>query len=342
MFLKVLDLIQCPSCKSNLILDEDFVDGVFIKNGQCKCQSCSSSYPIINDIIFFSKTPDSRASAAQKKVYSYWWNDSHTDVEYDEKMNQSIFDQTIKIDDSDFKNGVTIDLGCGNGRFSSLVAKKNPKLLVLFDLSDGIEKAYQDALKVTKNVIAIQGDIMKLPFKPNVFDNIYSWGVLHHTGSTKRAFIDSAKLLKPRGKFGVYLYENHPLYNYDNIGLRLLSIVRELVLIRPLRFVSQFFSPKAVVKIFYPIFLFERFFNIGLIGCHGNGDEKFEKNRYFRVVIDRFKSRYASEHSNQEVLNWFIENDFNDIEIGEGVKVCITGIKEEKKKHKISVLYNLQ
>jgi SAM-dependent methyltransferase/uncharacterized protein YbaR (Trm112 family) len=341
MIIEVLDLIHCPSCKSNLTIDGNFTNGKYIEKGECFCKSCSAIYPIVNDIIFFSKTPNSKASETQKKVYSYWWNESHSDVEYDDSSNVTIFKQTIKLDELDFKNGITLDLGCGNGRFSSNIAQIHPKLLVLFDISDGVEKAYKDALKITKNVIAIQGDIMNIPFKPGVFDNVYSWGVLHHTGSTREAFNQASILVKPNGKLGVYLYENHPVYSSDNIGLRFISIIRELIVIRPLRFLSQFFSPNILIKFFYPIFLFERFFNIGLIGCHGSGENKFEKNRYFRVVIDRFKSRYASEHSNEEVVKWFIDKGFNDIEIGEGVKVCITGRKEETKSSKVSVMINL-
>jgi len=341
MLIEVLEIIHCPGCKSNLTIDSDFTNGEFIEQGKCICESCSEIYPIINDIIFFSKTPISKASKTQKNVYSYWWNESHEDVKYDDESNLKIFNQTIKIDELDIESAVTLDLGCGNGRFSTHIARKNPKLLVLFDLSDGIEKAYQDALKITKNVIAIQGDILNMPFKPMVFDNVYSWGVLHHTGNTYKAFNHASMLVKPNGKLGVYLYENHPVYDYDNIGLRFISIIRELLVIRPLRFISQFFSPKIVTKIFYPIFLFERFFNIGLIGCHGSGENKFEKNRYFRVVIDRFKSRYASEHSNEEVVKWFIDFGFNYIEIGEGAKVCITGRKLENKTSKVTVMVNV-
>lgn len=341
MFKEVLELIHCPRCKSTLTIDSDFMNGEYIERGECLCHSCKSLYPIENDIIYFSKSPNLKASEAQKKVYSYWWNEAHKDVEYDDSSNLEIFDQTIKIDEFDFKNSISLDLGCGNGRFSSHIVKKSPKLMVLFDISDGIEKAYHDALKITKNVVAIQGDILNMPFKPRVFDNVYSWGVLHHTGNTRMAFNQACMLVKSNGKFGVYLYENHPVYKYSNIGYRLISIIRELMVIRPLRFISQFFSPKIVTKLFYPIFIFERLFNIGLIGCHGNGENKFEKNRYFRVVIDRFKSRYASEHSNEEVVKWFIDEGFNEIEVGEGFKVCITGKKEENKTSRVTVMVNL-
>ena len=316
MKFEVLDLICCPNCKSDLVIDGEFLNGEYIQNGRCKCLACISVFPIINDIIYFAKADNSSGSSTQKKVYSYWWNESHKNLVYD-------------------------DVGCGNGRFSTHIANKNPKLLVLFDISNGIEKAYKDALKITKNVIAIQGDILNLPFKYNVFNNVYSWGVLHHTGKTREAFNQTSLLVKNNGKFGVYLYEDHPVYSYDNIGMRLLSIIRELFIIRPLRFTTQLFPPKIVIGIFYPIFLLERFLNFGIIGCHGVGKEKFEKTRYFRAVIDRFKSKYATEHSVDEVIKWFIDQNYNNIEVGEGVKVSLTGTKKEAKLSKVSVIINL-
>ena len=69
------------------------------------------------------------------------------------------------------------------------------------------------------------------------------------------------------------------------------------------------------------------------MGCHGTNDDKFNKKRYFRAVIDRFKTKYASEHSNEEIVNWFFENSFDDLKIGNGTKVCITGTKINNRKN---------
>ena len=56
-----------------------------------------------------------------------------------------------------------------------------------------------------------------------------------------------------------------------------------------------------------------------------------------RRVIDRFKSRYATEHTLEEVIEWFIDEKFNQIKIGEGVKICLTAIKNKKIENKINL-----
>ena len=337
---KAQSLIQCPKCKCDLSFELIKGEMRYVEYGEFVCSSCLTVYPVEQDIIYFAKSPDRSAAQSQRETYSYWWDESHDGLKYNTERNSEIFKETIKIDDKQIKGSIVLDAGCGNGRFSSIVAKKKPELLVLFDLSHGITEAYKEALTHSQDVIAIQGDIVNSPFKNEVFDNVYSWGVLHHTGETRKAFHHVSSLVKKKGNFGVYVYENHPVYQYDNIFLRLISILRELLLIRPLRFVSQFLSPKNVIRMFRPIFYLERLFNIGVVGCHGGVDNKFDKNHYFRVVIDRFKSRYATEHSVEEVVRWFIDEGYGRIDVGEGVKVCLTGKKLEAPEAIVSVYIN--
>ena len=191
-----------------------------------------------------------------------------------------------------------------------------------------------------KNVIAIQCDILEMPIKKEFFDIAYSWGVLHHTGNTRLAFKNAASLTKTDGILGVYLYENKPKYDYKNIFMRLLGIIRQILIILPLRYFAQLLSPIMVVRFFTPIFYFEKLINFGIVGCHSSGNsrsEKFIKNEYMRRVIDRFKSRYATEHTLEEVIEWFIDEKFNQIKIGEGVKICLTAIKNKKIENKINL-----
>lgn len=63
--------------------------------------------------------------------------------------------------------------------------------LKLFDL------AYE-ALKV--------GDAENIPFEDNTFDLVYSWGVIHHSPNTEKAFSELVRVCKPGGeiKFMVY------------------------------------------------------------------------------------------------------------------------------------------
>ena len=316
-----------------IVIDEGSID--FIKKGHLLSMPSMKKIPIIEDIPNFEIIE--KEVHPQKETYDFWWNESHKSHIYDEEKNKEIFFRTIKVEEKKFYGSKVLDLGCGNGRFSDIVSKFNPALLVLFDISDGIFDAYSKAKKNCSNVVAIKGNILSLPLKNDFFDIVYSWGVLHHTGNTRLSFSLASRLVTSEGNLGIYVYENKPNYRYDNLGLRLLAIFRQLFIIKILRFMSNFLPSKYVIYLFQPIYYFEKFTNFGIVGCHGSGIEKFNKNDYFRRVIDRFKTRYATEHSIEEVVGWFLEEKFKKIFIGDDYPVSITGVKNKLVKEKIEI-----
>ncbi|MEY3143998.1 MAG: hypothetical protein RLY21_2491 [Planctomycetota bacterium] len=60
------------------------------------------------------------------------------------------------------------------------------------------------------------GDAENLPFADNTFDLVYSWGVLHHSPNTPRAFQEVLRVLKPGGQARIMIYSKWSL-----IGLML-------------------------------------------------------------------------------------------------------------------------
>jgi SAM-dependent methyltransferase len=53
------------------------------------------------------------------------------------------------------------------------------------------------------------GDAERLPFQDSEFDLVYSWGVLHHTPDTERAFAEAIRVLRPGGELRVMIYHRH-------------------------------------------------------------------------------------------------------------------------------------
>lgn len=60
------------------------------------------------------------------------------------------------------------------------------------------------------------GNAESLPYADASFDRVYSWGVLHHTPDTPRAFAEALRVLRPGGQYRFMIYNKWSL-----IGLML-------------------------------------------------------------------------------------------------------------------------
>lgn len=98
-----------------------------------------------------------------------------------------------------------LDAGCGVGSFIELVAPHALEV-VGFDLSSAVDAAQRNVGGLA-NVEIAQADIYKPPLEAQSFDFVYCIGVIQHTPDPRAAFASLARLVKPGGRFGVWIYE---------------------------------------------------------------------------------------------------------------------------------------
>jgi len=111
--------------------------------------------------------------------------------------------------DSFIKEKYCLDAGCGPGRWTYAMQRLGAKKVDSFDLS---EQAIKRCKQI--NSAAYVFDIWDL--KPNpVYDFVLSWGVLHHTKSTREAFTKVASQVKKGGMLHVMVYNNENDWAYD-------------------------------------------------------------------------------------------------------------------------------
>ncbi|MBI4063349.1 MAG: methyltransferase domain-containing protein [Elusimicrobia bacterium] len=330
---QLLEILACPGCHGHLELSVDRGTMDQISIGSLACRPCRKEYAIKDDIPYFCPGADQDGGVKnQKRTYSAWWDLYHGEQSIIDQANIGAFHESLKISPQDIEGRAVLDAGCGNGRFSYVMSHYNPQLLVAFDLSSGLTHAKKAIAKHNpgSNMAYVQGDITRPPFSPNAFDIVISWGVITHTPNARRTFGALSALVNKNGAIGIYVYEFHPLYKSDRHWLSLIAYVRSLFLVKPLRYLCSRLPTRLTHWFFMPIYYVERFFNFGIVGCHGFPRDPWNKDRYFRTAIDRFKTRYTSEHQFEEIVEWFAENGYAQMKLGGYPRLSLTGTKNSE------------
>ena len=95
-------------------------------------------------------------------------------------------------------------MGCGAGRFTEIAASTNAMVISL-DYSSAVDANYASHGN-RDNVLIVQGDIYRMPFKRGFFERIFCLGVLQHTPDVKKAFFSLPPFLKPGGRLAIDVY----------------------------------------------------------------------------------------------------------------------------------------
>ena len=141
----------------------------------------------------------------------------------------SISDDAIDIARKDIENWLggtsvvartVIDVGCGSGIHSLCFHKLGARRVVSIDVD-------RNSVEATRSLHASaghpwnwevhEGSILDERFIGGLgtFDTVYSWGVLHHTGSMWKAIAAAADLATTGGELWVALYVKGPRYAED-------------------------------------------------------------------------------------------------------------------------------
>jgi len=125
---------------------------------------------------------------------------------------------------------VGADIGCGSGRWASVVASK-VGFLHLVDASDKALEVARNNLRHMDNCDFIHASVAELPFDDKSLDFAYSLGVLHHVPDTAAAIASISKKMKSGAPLLLYLYfafDNRPwwykaLWKISDVFRRLIS-----------------------------------------------------------------------------------------------------------------------
>ena len=217
MHINHLQYLSCPECGSNFNVEIFSKENNIINQGRLICTACNIEYEIEKGI------PRFVPKVNYSDNFGFQWN-KHSRTQYDDNFNKPI-SETRFNEETKWKNDlageIIIEAGSGSGRFTEL-AVKTKAMVLSFDYSSAVDANYKSN-KDNANLLLVQADIYKMPFKDSLADKIFCIGVIQHTPNPELTFKALSEKIKIGGKIVVDVYK--------------------------LGFINTFLSPKYVVRL---------------------------------------------------------------------------------------------
>ena len=185
---------------------------------------------VMRDGILRAEAVESGAQEQTEKTFGFKWKQRHTFESEDSltRMRAWLQERYGEVSKAHWlkeygDRPLIVDAGCGAGM--SAVELFGPILqqarYLGVDVSVAVEVAATRFKERGLRGGFLQASVIDLPFPPQSVDIIFSEGVLHHTDSTEKAFSSLAKLLKPGGRFLLYVYRKKgPLREFSDDYIR--------------------------------------------------------------------------------------------------------------------------
>lgn len=227
------------------------------------------------------------------------------------------------IDERDLKRKVTLDIGCGSGRFTKWAALAGTTVSFGSDLGETVEVAYE-LTKDLPNACIVQADIYAMPFRGNI-DLAYSIGVLHHLPRPQEGFSRLPAVLKSDGEFLIWVYNRRgnarAMYLYEPLRAILKHLPKRLLLL-------LCYVPAAVVQCLNLLTVLLR--RAGWSKLSQRVPFEYYANFPFNMKLNDAFDVLATPKSNyyrkEEIQRWFREADLKRIRTHEHREAGITAI----------------
>jgi SAM-dependent methyltransferase len=217
VYLDDVNLLCCPATTEPLELVDAVMDADGeIVSGELRSAPSGKLYPIRNGIPRF----------VQPSAYNSSWDYKWTAIDRGKGLNYRILDKNdpaYRIHDLFDRNDhggrafrhaggrLALDVGCGVGQYTiKLLQEVNPAKVVSVDLTGGVDVFRKIMLErfpeYRRRILIVQANVFQMPLRDDVFDYAFSLGVLMHTGDTRNAIRQVARVLKVGGQINVWVY----------------------------------------------------------------------------------------------------------------------------------------
>ena len=253
-------------------------------------KSGDRSWKIINDIPRF-------VTDEHLESFGHQW--THFDVAHDEE-DRATFEAKTGMSISALAGKRILDAGCGGGRYAKVCGEAGATVFGA-DHTRAVDKAAQLCGHLP-NVQFVQADLKQLPFEPASFDFVFSIGVMHHDAHTRSVFDAVAKMVKPGGRYSVWLYRRNQWWQEIlNTGLRTITTKLPSWALMPFCHVGAILGGMPIVNR-----TLNKFVNFSAHPSYEN-----------RVcdTFDWWAPKYQFHHTVDELSIWFHEAGFESLTV---------------------------
>jgi len=278
--LELVSSLRCPACGSGMILNGE----------RMECATCKESHPVVEGIPRF--TGDQHLASFGRQWNKY-------EVAHDDE-DRATFQAKTGVTLDELKGLRVLDAGCGGGRYSKVCGEAGATV-VGADHSAAVSKARQLCSHLP-HVAFVQADLKRLPLEPASFDFVFSIGVMHHDADTRAVFDAVAKLVKPGGRYSVWLYRRNQWWQeaINNALRRHTTKMAPEKLERWCEWGAWLGGLPVINQTLNKIISFSA-----------------HPNRENRVcdTFDWYAPQYQYHHTVNELCNWFHEAGFDDLRV---------------------------
>jgi SAM-dependent methyltransferase len=189
------------------------------------------------------------------RSFDYQWADLPTgdamlsDSWFVERVDRILAQELLALDPAWFPGRSVLDAGCGGGRWTLGLLRLGARVLSVDASAHALESTRAEMARLAPTAVAEgrletrQVDLLDPPadLAQRRFDLVYSFGVLHHTGDTRRALANLAPLVAEGGFLFLYLY-----------GPRPFTYRMALAVLRTVLFPLPFGAKKALLARLFP------------------------------------------------------------------------------------------
>ena len=286
-----------------------------VKEGSILCDSCGTRYTVLNYV------PRFVPADAYVGSFTFQWK-NFPRIQYGSETERSFSRFNLKLEELSDKR--ILDAGCGSGRFVDFFSKHAAEVVGI-DLSYSVDEALRHC-GLRQNVHILQADLLRLPLKEEIFDLVFSFGVLMHSPSTKNAFMQITRFVKPRGRLAVFVYAKWSEKGAwgSRAKERLSDSYRKITSRLPFGVLHK------LSYIAIPLYEMKKVPKLGkLVDIAIESSMNPDWRLRVLETFDWYSPKYQWKHTRAEVVSWFKEAGFNEIFVSSH-PVSVVGSKTQQ------------